>query len=193
MKKVKFTVIDESVLDESKNNKIPNSFPSSTPNNNNFNIRSQIYQAISNIYKNFLMTKTNQYENFGVYKALCESYVHSDIRYIVAIVPNDNNPVGISIPLSELNWISFQTRMTKNSKEFKSFDMSPRTYTLPNKSILHDKITRVLETKEKTVYSTENLPISIEIIHIKEDDTFTDKGTVIAALELFQTVLTFNE
>jgi hypothetical protein len=203
MKKIKYTVIDDDVFSDSKpgvktqlnnnNNNFPNATNINTSINNNFSIKSQIYQAVSNIYKNFLMTKTTQYQTYGVYKALVESNIHTDMRYLVAIVENDNKPLGTEIPLYELNWVSFQTRSTKNAKEFKQFNMSPYSYVLPNKSILHDRITKILETKEKTVYSTDNLPITIEVIHMNENDTFTDKGTVIAALELYQTIMTFNE
>jgi hypothetical protein len=209
MKKSKFTVIDDDVFGDVKvpaknttniinnsNNNVTNRNDKpriNTINGNDFSIKSQIYKAVSTVYNNYMMTKTGQYDNFGVYKALVECNICTDIRYIVAIVDNDSTPIGYEVPLSELNWVSFQTRMTKNSKEFKTYYMRPRSYTLPNKSILHDKITRVLETKEKTVYTTDNLPLTIEVIHNTENDTFTDKGTVIAALELFQTVITFNE
>jgi hypothetical protein len=198
MKKVKYTVIDDNAFEEQKSSHVTkfnnnqNNTSSSTVNNT-FSIRSQLYQAIADIYKNFILTKTNQYENFGVYKALIDSNIYSDIRYIVAIVENDNRPIGSEVPLSELNWVSFQTRMTKNGKEFKQFNMKAKNYTLPNRSILHDRITKILETKEKSVYSTDNLPISLEIVHSTENDVFTDKGTVVAALELYQTVIAFNE
>lgn len=193
MKKAKFTVIDDVFGDISP----PTQYTSNNSNNktqsSSYNVKLEIYKAITDIYKSFQMTKTSQFDSFGVYKARVECYVCSDIRYIVAVVENDNDPIGTIKPLTELNWISFQTRMTKDQNEFKRFNMFARTYTLPPKSILNDRIKKIGETREKTVYETENLPLNVEILHISENDTFTDKGTIIAALELYQTVITFTE
>lgn len=188
MKRSKFTIIDDSFISSSDTG-----VSDKTQLPTTYNTKTEIYKAINNIYKSFQMTKTNQFENYGVYKARVECYICSDNRYIVAIVENDNDSIGTVKPLTELNWISFQTRIIKTIDEFKRFNMFPKSYSLPTKSILNDKIIKIGETKEKSVYQTENLPLDVEILHLNENETFQDKGTVIAALEMYQTVITFNE
>ena len=48
------------------------------------------------------------------------------------------------------------------------------------------------ETNTKMIYSTSNLPLKVEILKINEDDTFSEEGSVLSALEVFQTVVTIE-
>jgi hypothetical protein len=150
-------------------------------------IKNDIYKAINSIYKDFKMIKTNNVNNFSVYKSKVETFISSGARYIVAIVEIDDDPIGTLKPLEDLNWVSFQTRFTSSEKEVKNLPI--KKYTITKNSLLNDKISKWAEISDKTIYKCENLPLKIEVIHMKKDDTFAEKGTVIAAMELFQTIL----
>lgn len=150
-------------------------------------IKSDIYDAVNAIFKDFKMIKTNIITNYSVYKSKVETFISSGQRYIVAIVENCDDPIGTLKPLTELKWISFQTRFTEKESEVKNLPI--KKYNLQKNSILNDKIEKWAEISDKTIYKCENLPLRIEIIHIKKDDTFAEKGTIIAAMELFQTIL----
>jgi hypothetical protein len=42
------------------------------------------------------------------------------------------------------------------------------------------------------VYNTSNLPLKVEILKLNEDDTFSEEGSIMSALEVFQTIITLE-
>lgn len=178
---------------------ISNDFAPSSRNNLNSNrynpssITDMIRQKINSTYSNFIMTKVGQYENYGIYKALVDSYTAGPSKYIVTIVPNDVTPIGGQKPLSFLKWESFQTRTTTNlSKEFNGIDIRPQAYRITQENNISDNINMIDEKRTHYVYMAENLPLKIEILKIKPEDVFSERGTVTSALELYQTVVTIE-
>jgi len=164
-------------------------FDYSTPNS----VHTLIRQKINNVYDSFVMTKVGQYQDMGIYKALVNSLLAGPSRYIVAIVPNDSTPMGSEKMLSSLRWVSFQTRTTDNiAKEFNGVQVYPQTYSINSQNNISDPVNLIEEKRSHFLYLPENLPIRIEVLKLKEDDSFARKGTVSSALELYQTVLTIE-
>jgi len=171
----------------------PNGLPKLETNKD---IKYKIRNAVRDLYSNLILTKTQDVltHNLSVYKAVVEPLTSSpDVKYIVAIVPNIyNSQVGSKAHLSELDWVSFQTRSTMNpDKEFNGLALEPQRYQIPGENILHDRIKCVNETDTKWIYKCNNLPIQVDILVQKENENFASEGTVIGALELFQTILSF--
>jgi len=164
-------------------------FDYSTPNS----VHTLIRQKINNVYDSFVMTKVGQYQDMGIYKALVNSLLAGPSRFIVAIVPNDSAPMGSEKMLSSLRWVSFQTRTTDNiAKEFNGVQVYPQTYSINSQNNISDPVNLIEEKRSHFLYLPENLPIRIEVLKLKEDDSFARKGTVSSALELYQTVLTIE-
>jgi hypothetical protein len=148
--------------------------------------------AIAELYSGFKMTKTQTHETWGVYKALIDSMTGSNTtKYICAIVPNDRLvPLGSQIPLRDLPWISFQARTTANPRlEFAGFPMKEQQYAVRRNTILFDKIKLAHEYENKWVYVPDHLPLTVDVMLTKPDENFAPEGTVVSALELFQTVI----
>jgi len=160
------------------------------------NIKQKIRNAIRDLYSNIIMTKTHDVptHNLSVYKAVVEPLTSGpDVKYIVAIAPNTsfNIDIGTQVKLSEIDWINFQTRSTMNpEKEFNDLFLQPQRYQVPQDNILHDRIKCVNELDTKWIYNSQNIPIQIEVLIQKENENFAQEGTIIGALELFQTILT---
>jgi len=178
---------------------VSNNFAPSSRNNLNANrfapssITDMTRKKINDMYSNFIMTKVGQYENYGIYKALVDSYTAGPSKYIVAIVPNDVTPIGGQKPLSVLRWESFQTRTTTNlSREFNGVEVHPQAYRITQENNISDNINLMDERRTHYIYVAENLPLKIEILKMKQDDVFSSKGTVTSALELYQTVVTIE-
>jgi hypothetical protein len=156
------------------------------------NIRKAIAKLFYN-YKqgsSFYMTKTQQHENYGIYKARVSMDLLGNEKFIVAIVPNDNIPIGNIKFLESLRWVSFQTRETTNiKKEFNKIDIQPQSYVQTDVPLLNDKIHYEKTTRRAYVYVPENLPLKVEIIPLKEGDSYSDHGSVISALNIFSTVI----
>ncbi len=159
------------------------------------NMKQKIRNAIRDLYSNIVMTKTHDVpnHNLSVFKAVVEPLTSGpDVKYLVAIAPSVYNiDIGTQVKLSEIDWINFQTRSTMNpEKEFNELHLQPQRYQVPQDNILHDRIKCVNETETKWIYNTQNIPVQIEILIQKENENFAQEGTIIGALELFQTILT---
>ena len=195
-----YTIIDDGALSTS----------TSTPNSNigvktpvskvNSNIKNRtgnivdVRNAIAELFDGFIMTKTQQFQSFGIYKASVESQSGNEQKYIVAIIPNDQQYiVGSNFYLKDLNWINFQSRSTDDTlNEFANYNLKPQQYSIKKENILFDKIKLGGELETKHIYIPDNLPITVELLLKKSDQTFAQEGTVISAIQLFQTVISLD-
>jgi hypothetical protein len=193
--KAKWVIIDDSVLDEKESN-TTNPLLQHTYKGQDNSIEA-IRKSISDLYQGFIMTKTHFVDGYGIYKAVVQSMSGNDyIKYLVAIVPNDYQvQVGMPIYLSSLPWICFQTRRTKQpKKEFAGLDLQPQTYGIQKiEGPLMDRISLAAEQDTKHIYIPNHLPLRIEILIMKEGESFASDSLLISALELFQTILIFEE
>jgi hypothetical protein len=78
-----------------------------------------VRKAFNDVYRGVVMTKTNEWNQepyglYGIYKARLNSFTSSDNNIIIAIVPDDNNPLGTNKLIDSLDWVSFQTREIQN-------------------------------------------------------------------------------
>jgi hypothetical protein len=158
------------------------------------NPKQTVKQEIANMYKGIQMTKTHEIQNpkLSIFKAVIDPLTSSpDVKYIVAIVPTRfSEPLGSVVPLSNLDWINFQTRSTmKPSDEFNGYKLRPQQYSIPKQSVLHSRIKCEHEDDKKWTYKSANVPVTVEIIIQKENESFAQEGTIISALELFQTII----
>lgn len=176
----KFTILDD--VFSSGNEQPPSEIK-------NFDPKNDIRKSISKLYAGFIMTKVDQKNSYSIYKARVDCLTCEDYKYIVAIVQNDNNSIGDTAPLALLKWDVFQTRRTNSEIEFRKFGMVSQGYIIKRDNILEERITKWMEIENKTIYKSDSLPIRIEVVHIKKDDVFADKGNLVAVLELYQTLI----
>jgi hypothetical protein len=206
---LKGTIIDDSILDNFSGQErqyLPpvEDIPKTTTQfkqrlySNPVDEKQHIRKAFNDLYKGVVMTKTNEWNQepygvYGIYKARLASYTMGDDNIIIAIVPNDELPLGTRKLIDSLSWISFQTRtMTNIKKDLNGFNLPIQSYMIKGDNILNDRIKVVKETSTKYVYNTSNLPLKVEILKVNEDDSFSEEGTIISALEVFQTVITLE-
>jgi hypothetical protein len=187
-------MVKATFFDPMFNNETPsNSFSLDT-------VKQDIRNSVNSLFKNFIMTKTHQYNNpsfgnFGIYKARVDTNTGSKIKYIVAFVNDDYLEEGSQRLLGSLKWINFQSRETEDAKkEFNGFYLEPQTYQPQNNGnkLLYEKIFVEKEKKIMYIYRTENLPLKIEIIKSSHEDVLPERGTLIGAIELFSTILTIE-
>ncbi len=179
-----FTIIDDSALNPS------------TPQTTVQELRiggtpQEVREAISSLFDGFAMTKTHQHQSFGIYKAAVDSLSGNNQKYIVTVVPQDLKvPVGASVYLKGLPWVSFQTRTTDQPlQEFAGFQLKPQSYSsmIERGSILYDKIKLAGEFETKHVYVPDHLPLTVEMILKQPDQTFASEAFLVSAINQFQT------
>ena len=92
-----------------------------------------------------------------------------------------------------MKWVSFQTRTTTNIlREFGNIELRPQSYYITSDNNISDVVNLVDEKHSHFLYIPDNLPLKIEVLKLKNDDSFANKGTVMSALELYQTVLSIT-
>jgi hypothetical protein len=185
-----FTIIDDSVL-EDKTNK-----PTTSDLTRNGSLQ-DVRDAVANLFQNFIMTKTHQQSHhgvyYGIYKAAVDSLSGTGQKYIVAIVPNDQNiRMGSEFLLKTLPWISFQSRVTEQPlQEFAGFRLKPQPYQnqISRTNILFDRIKFAANMDGKHIYIPDHLPLRVEILLKHAEQTFAQEAAVVSAIQLFQTLV----
>ena len=126
---------------------------------------------------------------FSKYMTKCYCLLSKECRYIVAFVDQDNNEVHTTKRLSELWWKSLQTRELADYH-----NLQPHSYNPENKGPLTCAINRTEKNTEASTYVCSAFPIVVTLLHTKKKGIhdYQDRGTVIAALETWQTIVTLK-
>lgn len=150
----------------------------------------KIYEEFDRYFNYPVLFKTHDIENeYSVYMCKIYCLLSTEWRYIVAIIPKDSVPVGVAERLSELPWISFQTR----TMPINHSSITPHTYTPKKTSFLSKILTKVNNDNLSATYKCQDLPITVTMLYTKQSTThYQDKGNIQAALETYQTIITLD-
>lgn len=145
--------------------------------------RRKVYESLIMYYNNPIMYKipsTNV--DYSMY-ATGIACMCADRRYLIAICPADNNQIGIQLPLSRLNWVSFQARV------------SPTNYNVPSvyiesisNSFTESSIVQIKDENGIATYKSVDFPLKVQILG---NGIYRNDGTIEEALQTFNTVLYF--
>jgi hypothetical protein len=150
--------------------------------------KKEIQDSICEYYGDAIMTKVRDYQDtYSLYYAKMNNLVYSEDKYIIAIIENDYFSVGTKKHLSELNWISFQTR-TIDTLFYPIKSQNVRsTIKIP----ITDKITLLQKKEDRYLYSCKNYPVEVELLLTEKDDSYSSQGTIQGALDTYNCVIRF--
>jgi hypothetical protein len=178
-----------------KFNFFENTLPVSSFSNRNIKFKT-IHEAFDQYYNNLSLIKTQQNGNIGIYKASISSLLSDGLTRYVVVLVNDNNSLGDTKELSELDWIVFQTRTmeTKSNKE------NLPKYSMPNQSnvpllIKQTRIHKEGSDSMKIKYSTSLNEMKLEVLKLNREGKeiqYNESGTLHSALELYSTIIILN-
>lgn len=153
-------------------------------------INDNIYKMFVEYFKNPIMTKMKNESNYSMYASKAYCLLSKECRYVIVFVNRDVFPIKSEKSLSDLFWVSLQTRTLSDQFDIKSHGYQPVA-----EGPLLEKIERINITKEASTYKCEDLPLIVTLLHTskKNSDTYQNRGTIIAALETWETIITFNE
>ena len=147
-----------------------------------------MYKAFTTFFNNPTMTKTKDVNKYSVYMSKTYCLLSNECRYLVAMVQRDNRGVGTLESLDTMQWVSFQTRTLRDIH-----DLPPHAYNAKRGGPLDCEIVRTQNENRASTYKCENFPIEISILHTgKGPSEYQDRGTIIAALETYQTIVKLN-
>jgi hypothetical protein len=155
-------------------------------------INENIYILFTNYFGNPLMTKIKNEEINKLSMYVCKAYclLSKECRYIIVFVEMDANPIKHVINLKHLSWKSLQTRTLSDQQ----FNIKSHGYTPAAVGPLTCVIERINITKEASTYKCDEFPLIITLLHTekKTSEVYQNKGTIIAALETWETIITFK-
>lgn len=151
-------------------------------------IKDQFITSIDTYLNHPILTKIKNVNNHSIYMVKTYCLLSNYCRYIIALVPEDNNNVGIKIKLNSLNWVSIQTRTLEDRHDIDSHSYNPKM-----DGPLATPIKRTDITNDMSTYSCDFFPIKVHLLHKKKDlqSEYQPNGNLISAIETFQTIITF--
>lgn len=156
--------------------------------------RLTVQKGIVDYFGDVVVTKckeipeTRTSPHYSVYYGRIGCLLCIDDRYIIIIVEDDSYPIGHQNYLSSLNWTSFQTRTIQKAPR----DLKTQTAKSNITPVVSCKIKLSEKRDDRYVYFTDSIPIKIELLFTKNDDSYAEFGTVQSALETYNCVITFT-
>lgn len=151
--------------------------------------KEQVYLSFIEYFDNPMMTKIKDNESYSLYIAKIECHLIIEFKYVVAIIPKSFAPIKHTIPLSELKWVSLQTRYLPDN-----YEIPIQEYNWKRNSFSLTPIEIIKKDSEYYKYDCKNLPIEVTLLNTKTDGTqYVDKGTLISAIETYRTIITFKK
>ena len=207
---------------------LDNPFTNNIKSNNlshNYIMRQDIYNSVIDYYGDILFTKLNSKSTsdgntYGLYYCQIGCMLCIDNRYLLAIVKekmeNDNDnpdmndiiPIGTQMYLSNLHWISFQTRTIDDFKSVNPYSVKIKQQNVKNNrnTIIDMEMKLSEELSDRVRYEcSEHYPITVDIMKKKskekniynmmdgyEKEYFTPTCSLQTLLESYQSVVTIN-
>lgn len=152
--------------------------------------KDHIYDMFTEYFNNPALTKIKNENNLSMYITKTYCLTSTTCRYIIVFVPIDNIQLGSINSLSELKWVSLQTRTLSE----KFLNVGTHGYSAEEKGPLLSKIHRLNITKEASTYKCDDHPLIITLLHDtkKNSDSYQNSGNIIIALETWNTIVTWN-
>ena len=145
----------------------------------------ELYLNFSKYYLDPVLMKMQNTENYSIYMIGIQCLTSIENRYLIVSTQRDMFPIKTRKNLSELKWLWFETRTTKNKENLSVYSYNPKRGTP-----LDETISRIEVTKYSSIYKAENSPIRIEIFNTEKMNLpYKKKGTIVSALETFQTAI----
>ena len=152
--------------------------------------RDIIYKYFSDYFRNPTMTKIKDTEKYSMYITKLYCLLNRECRYIIVFVDKNSASPGTLEELRTMIWVSLQTRsLTDQYNDIESHGYDPTA-----EGPLMAKIHRTEVNTEASTYTCETLPITVTLLHTEKNtpQTYQKSGTVVNALETYQTIITFN-
>lgn len=150
--------------------------------------KNPVYEAFHAYFNNPVLTKIKNVNNYTVYMAKIHSMLGNAFRYLILFVQRDYEIKGVKKRMNELDWVSLQTRTLEDQH-----DLESHSYTVRKTPAL-SKIIRVKDRNEQqSIYTADDYPITITLLHTRKNNSYQYQptGTIVSALETFQTIITF--
>lgn len=148
--------------------------------------RENVYNLLVEYFENPTMTKIKDVDKYSMYMAKINAFLGIEYRYIIVFVFQNKEKNGHTETLQNLKWLSLQTRTMADEH-----NLPVHTYIPKRIMNLDQKISLIRKDDRQYFYKVDNLPISITLLAKSKSLDYNSSGTVITALETYQTIVNF--
>lgn len=149
-------------------------------------VQESLYKIFHNYYDNPLMEKMKSTENQTIYGIEIPSMLMSEKRYLLATVNKTMDTEMLR--LSEIFWDSLQVRTFPASTFLHKFQK--HKFILKREPIYYSKLYIKNRNKKISTYTSDLSGVEISLVHSKDlEFEFPNEGTLISALETYQTIV----
>lgn len=147
-------------------------------------IKEDVYKLFVKYFGNPVMTKIKDINSYTMYMTKIHAMLGIEYRYL--IIFTKKNDIH-STELENLKWVSLQTRTLTDEHDIPIHSYTPKR--LPE---LDKKIKLEKREEKGYIYSVSELPLQIILVpKSKSIADYSETGTVIIALETYQTLVNF--
>lgn len=147
-------------------------------------IRRSVYESIIMYYNDPMMYKVESPNRaFSLYVVGVTCFC-ADRRYLIAVCPPDRNGLGAPMRLSQLNWVSFQARVSPTQYPVSSIYVEGN-----NNPFTNTEIRQIPDENGIATYQVQGYPMKVQLVG--GQSAYRDNGTVGEALQTYSTVLYF--
>ena len=153
--------------------------------------KEELYLTFARYFENPIMTKVKDINDFSMYVSKISAQLGIEYRYIIAFVNKDTFSINKREKLSDLSWVSLQTRTLQDD-----YKLSLHSYIPQRLEQLDTKINLIFRDSNQYKYEVLNLPINVTLLPTKnlkqrESLQYNLNGSLITAIETYQTIITF--
>lgn len=153
--------------------------------------RQKVYELVISHVGNPLMKKTRVENNYSIYMVEVASMLLNEKRFFIALVLNDQRPLGTTDYLSNIKWASFQSR---SLQEAYPLDIPVHNYVVSRG--MASSIVIMVSSRDRSVtnYTADKISgLVVSLLHTKNQEyEYPNEGNIASALETFQTILQFK-
>lgn len=125
---------------------------------------------------------------YSVYGIQLPCMLLNEKRYLIALCPFDVVSIGKKKPLRDLKWVSLQARALSDES---LYSLPVHTYTIKNEQKFSIPITLYHRSKKISTYRDDS-NLEVSLLHQRNIEyEYPDHGTLVSAIETFQTILQF--
>lgn len=156
--------------------------------------KAYVYKILTEYFENPLMTKIKDVNDYSMYMTKINAMLGIEYHYIVLFVTKDDKPKGYVENMESLPWITLQTRTLSDNHDIQLHSYIPRRLTE-----LSHKIRLQKYTERGYTYSVDSFPyLTITLLPLSKNKKsgamdYTSEGSIVTALETYQTIVSFND
>lgn len=134
------------------------------------------------------LEKVRDEGEYSIYMVRINHLLLNEKRFLILMSVKDNFPPFHIKPMSEINWISLQTRVLHNDYP----DIITHSYDLKRGHLFETPLFIETRTNTLSTYKCQDLPIVLSLLHTRNNEyEYPNEGVLNSALETYRTIIQF--